>query len=344
MIDEDRARHLAVDWYGLGTGTIVKRLTQGRVNLSFIVISPGGPYILQRLHPIFGRDGAVVYNAAAVSESLTAAGFPCSAVVPGQNGMLWAESAGIWRLMTWLPGSITDRRDEKTIKAVARFLGLFHQALRSFPPHLRPLPPADYNREGLAPPALWDQIIHRHRQDPKFPRAAEQIERCRELVLKQSPIHPVTEAFLHGDPKLDNFLFDPQGKVTALIDLDTVRHGWLLWELADALRSWSALRLPGNRVRLDVALFLTTVGSYRRHGLPLEDREWRSLPAATRATALNLTRRYLMDYFEEAYFSWDREKFSSLADQNLARAQGMLQLAEDLERAEQEIVSGIDSV
>ena len=43
---------------------------------------------------------------------------------------------------------------------------------------------------------------------------------------------------IHGDPKLNNFLFDVQDKyVVSLIDLDTVSSGCLLTDLADCIRS-----------------------------------------------------------------------------------------------------------
>ncbi len=43
---------------------------------------------------------------------------------------------------------------------------------------------------------------------------------------------------IHGDPKLNNFLFDEKDKyVVSLIDLDTVSSGYLLTDLADCLRS-----------------------------------------------------------------------------------------------------------
>ncbi|WP_269623100.1 phosphotransferase enzyme family protein [Prochlorococcus marinus] len=43
---------------------------------------------------------------------------------------------------------------------------------------------------------------------------------------------------IHGDPKVSNFLFDfSTNKVVSLIDLDTFQMGYLLFDLADCLRS-----------------------------------------------------------------------------------------------------------
>ena len=42
---------------------------------------------------------------------------------------------------------------------------------------------------------------------------------------------------IHGDPKLENFLFDESKSVVSLIDLDTIYSGNLLTDLSDCLRS-----------------------------------------------------------------------------------------------------------
>ncbi len=42
---------------------------------------------------------------------------------------------------------------------------------------------------------------------------------------------------IHGDPKVDNFIFDDQGEVLGLLDLDTVAMGLLHYDLGDCLRS-----------------------------------------------------------------------------------------------------------
>ena len=42
---------------------------------------------------------------------------------------------------------------------------------------------------------------------------------------------------IHGDPKVDNFIFNDQGEVGGLIDLDTVAMGLVHYDLGDCLRS-----------------------------------------------------------------------------------------------------------
>ncbi len=320
--------------FNLGKPVRLERLAGGRVNLSFKVTSPRGLFVLQRLHPVFGSGGAVAENTAEVTEALARAGLTTARVIPTVNGSSWAERQGVWRLMTWLPGG-PGRREPGHIAEAARCLGLFHRVLADDPPSLKPLPPAEYNREAPSAASAWRELETDFSSHPRYARAVASIVMAQKISEGLPPVTAVTGATLHGDPKLENFLFDSGGRATALIDLDTVRTGWLLWELGDALRSWAGLRDENDQAHLDEPLFTAAVNSYRRHGLSMSSGEWESLPAAAALQVLNLARRYLRDFFEEAYFAWDRERYPSLPEQNLRRGAGLLTLAAELsERAE----------
>ncbi|MDY6852856.1 MAG: phosphotransferase, partial [Thermodesulfobacteriota bacterium] len=319
---------------GLGPLAEIRLLSTGRVNRTFFIRAAGAGFALQRLHPVFGPDGVVVENVAAATECLAAAGLPTPRVKPAVSGTLWVEVEGLWRLMTWLPGNSISRRSPEAGAEAARFLGLVHRALAAGPPVLKPLPPAEHNRDRPASAHLWDELIEKQTRDSKFSLAASLLDSGRSLTHGLPSIRPVTRGLLHGDPKLENFLFDDSGCVVGLVDLDTVRAGFLVWEMADGLKSWAGVRGPDDKLALDEDIFLAAVDSYCGHGPALTDEELNQLPAAARALTLDLARRYLTDYFEESYFAWDRDHYPSLAEQNLRRGAGLLHLAEEL--AEQE--------
>ena len=168
----------------------------------------------------------------------------------------------------------------------------------------------------------------------RIKEAAFWIELGLTLVESLPDIRPVTYGVIHGDPKLENFLFGDQGSAEAIIDLDTLRHGALIWELADGLRSWAAVRKDDDEIRLKYDILKAAGKSYHKHGLALTDEEWAHLPAAISTMALNLARRYLRDYFEESYFAWDRARYPSLARQNLKRGAAMVSLARQVQDME----------
>lgn len=330
MSDEPTARRVAERDFGLTEVAEVVRLTQGRVNDSFFIRAREGAFVLQRLHPVFGRDGAVVENVVAASARLIQQGFPAPQVVRTAAGAWWAEADGVWRLMTWMPGAGIPKRDVRTGVEAARCLGRFHRALADIDLALKPLPPAEYNRDGPAPPDAWGGLMDRFRNDRRLACVADLLERGTELTNRAGRIDARTWSILHGDPKLENFVFDDRGRARGLIDLDAVRPGHLIWELADGLRSWAASRDESGGAALQRDIFRASAAAYRSYGLPMTDAEWRALPRASAAMTLDLARRYLTDYFEGCYFAWDRDHYPSLTDQNRSRGAAMIQLAEQL--------------
>ncbi len=320
----------------------IRRLPRGRVNITFLVQTLEKSYILQRLHPVFGEDGAVVANLAEVKERLDGK-VRTPEIVPARNGSLWVIEDGLWRLMTVLPGRPLVNPTPEIAAEASRVLGLFHQTLKKNPPRLFQLPAAEHNRDSPAPPESWDRLMSEHRASPDFERVSTALEKGRSLAGSLPEIEGTTYTVLHGDPKLDNFLFDEKGAATGLIDLDLVRKGFLIWELADALRSWVSLRKSRDVYKLGTEIFMAAVVSYKSHGLELTAEEWELLPAATTAMTLNLARRYFQDFFRQNYFIWDKAEYPSLAEQNLSRGTALLSLAEDLREKELELQALINS-
>ncbi len=264
-------------------------------------------------------------------------------IVPARNGSLWIIEDGVWRLMTVLPGRPPGSPTPEVAAEASRVLGMFHRSLKKNPPRLFQLPAAEHNRDCPAPPESWDTLMSDHRASPDFERASAALEKGRSLAGSLPEIEGTTYTVLHGDPKLDNFLFDEKGTATGLIDLDLVRKGFLIWEMADALRSWTSLRKSKDVYKLGTEIFRASVFSYKTHGLELTAEEWGLLPAATAAMTLNLARRYFQDFFSQNYFIWDKAEYSSLAEQNLNRGTALLSLAEDLREKELELKSFINS-
>ncbi|MBW2624103.1 MAG: phosphotransferase [Deltaproteobacteria bacterium] len=314
----------------------IKRLPRGKVNVTFHVQTTDKSYILQRLHPSFGVDGGVVANLAEVKDKLRGI-VRTPDIVPTNNGSLWVVDDGLWRMMTVLPGRPPASRSPEIAAEAYRVLGMFHRALKINPPRLFHLPAAEHNRDGPAPPEAWDKLMSENRLSSCFDQARPALEKGRALVARLPRIKGVSIGVLHGDPKLDNFLFDENGVATGIVDLDLVRRGYLIWELADGLRSWVSIRASRDTFTLGTDIFNASVASYKIHGLELCPEEWELLPAATMAVALNLARRYFQDFFEHAYFVWDQAEYPSLAEQNLSRGTALLGLAEQLLENEQKL-------
>jgi Ser/Thr protein kinase RdoA (MazF antagonist) len=151
----------------------------------------------------------------------------------------------------------------------------------------------------------------RRRNDP-------QINALIELALEQKPFaltlsyalksKSINTVVVHGDTKLDNFLFKPvTGNVKALIDLDTIMpHTWLS-DWGDMIRS--LVNVAGERekdpdkIDVDVEIFKAVAQGYLHTARYIDLMEIELMADAPSIMALELGVRFLTDYLRgDGYF------------------------------------------
>ena len=150
---------------------------------------------------------------------------------------------------------------------------------------------------------------------------------------------------IHGDPKLDNILFDEQsGHALSLIDLDTVKPGLIHYDVGDCLRSCcnAGGECPGDTdaARFDLDICHAILKRYldETRGF-LTPRDYTYLYDAIRLIPFELGVRFLTDHLQgNHYFKIDRP------DQNLHRAMTQFQLAASIEHSEARIKTLIDEL
>jgi Ser/Thr protein kinase RdoA (MazF antagonist) len=145
---------------------------------------------------------------------------------------------------------------------------------------------------------------------------------------------------IHGDTKLNNFLFDTRtGKVVSLIDLDTVQPGLIHYDIGDCLRSCAnpageSPQDPGA-VRFDLDICCALLENYlaeTRHFLTRHDYDY--LYDAIRLIPFELGLRFLTDHLEgDHYFK------TEWSGQNLRRALVQFRLTASIEAGEQALKS-----
>jgi len=145
---------------------------------------------------------------------------------------------------------------------------------------------------------------------------------------------------IHGDPKLDNFLFDAKSdRVVSLIDLDTVQPGLIQYDIGDCLRSCCNPAGESPRdfasVRFDLDICRAILQHYiseTRSFLTPDD--YRYMYVAIRLIPFELGLRFLTDHLEgNRYFKTD------WPEQNLHRARTQFELTASIERSEEKLRS-----
>ncbi|HYK88543.1 MAG TPA: phosphotransferase [Acidobacteriota bacterium] len=152
---------------------------------------------------------------------------------------------------------------------------------------------------------------------------------------------------IHGDTKLDNFLFSTRtGRVKALVDLDTIMpHTWLV-DWGDMVRS--LVNVAGekeqdlDKVRVDMDIFRAVARGFLRSARGLLSREIELMVDAVQIIALELGIRFLADYLRgDSYFKLGP---ADPPDLNRTRAMVQLTLFEQLRKNAREATSCIDSL
>ncbi len=237
--------------------------TAGNINQTWIVhLTKAGsarPAVLQRLSPaVFPDLPAVMRNFQRITRHLAEqpgpgrdkqASAPINAKPPmfpqaytNPEGQDWLTDTdgGLWRLITYIgPSRTLDKVNARQAAAVGAMLSRFHQLISTIPAaELHdPLPGFHDTPQYLR---HFESVSAGH-----SPKNSEE-EFCFASIEALRPLASLLEGnagsharqVVHADPKCSNFLFaEHSDAVLSLIDLDTVRFGYLLHDLGDCLRS-----------------------------------------------------------------------------------------------------------
>ncbi len=251
-----------------------------------------------------------------------------------------------WRMFLFLPGTRTFEQvsSPDMAREAGRAIGLFEEMLSDMEIPLIETLPGFHNihhRIGEYMSALDRDVFVRGRYIKADLRKAEShfeemVSYYESLVAGKLPIR-VT----HNDTKLNNVLFDENGKAVCLIDLDTVMPGYVHFDYGDALRTLAAIAPEDekdlDKVGFDLGLFRAfTRGYYSQAGSFLSARETELMPFAPRYLTYIIGLRFLTDFLNgDTYYK------IQYPEHNLVRARTQLRLVEDMENKYEEMIRTI---
>ncbi len=158
---------------------------------------------------------------------------------------------------------------------------------------------------------LGDREYRARLNDPELQPCIDLTLESRELafaLLRAMERGKIRRVAIHGDTKLDNFLFDAEtGAVRALVDLDTIMpHTWLA-DWGDMARS--LVNVVGekatdlSRVRVDTDVFEALARGFLTTAREVTEPEIELMVDAVQILALELGVRFLADYIRgDSYF------------------------------------------
>jgi Ser/Thr protein kinase RdoA (MazF antagonist) len=321
------AQQVLQDWQ-MGHADL-QPIQMGHINETYLVQNGTQRYVLQRLNPIFKAE--IHLDIDRITQHLMAQGMATPRLVPTRANTLWTHDVdrGVWRLQTYMPGHVfTQATDAKMCQAAGYHLGRFHRALgnltHTFAAARLGVHDTQRHLDGLR------EALVVHRKHVAYGQVAPLADALLAAAEKLPAVSQLAPRLVHGDPKISNFIFDPQGAVSCLIDLDTLGAMAVPLELGDAFRSWCNPNGEGREVsRFMLDWFTAGLKGYAAGaaGLLGAD-EIALLPDAVGIISVELAARFLRDALEERYFGWDTGRYAAAWEHNLVRARSQWTLAQ----------------
>ncbi|MCE1201771.1 MAG: aminoglycoside phosphotransferase family protein [Bacteroidia bacterium] len=325
----------------------IRETGEGHINDTFLVETDAGQsFILQRInHRIFCNVHGLMDNIDRVCShiNLFAKLHPegqqliAPQIVAESSGALFHsdENGNFWRCMTYIHHQPPKEIDVNIALEGGKAIGRFQKILSTLPGERLHETIPNFHNLNLRLEALHEAIQKDvagrlgevlHLTDAIQKREEEMLQLHRLESEGKIPVRVV-----HNDTKLNNVLFDNQGKAIALIDMDTVMNGSVLYDFGDAIRTLcnttyeDESRLALVRFRFD--LFEAFAAGYLLETKEiLEPIEIEYLAFSCKLLTYIMAVRFLTDYLNGDVYFKTRSPMH-----NMHRASNQLRLLEGIE-------------
>ena len=271
-------------------------------------------------------------------------------LVPAKDGKLYHfDGENYWRMTVMIPRSVTH---ETMTPALAEQTGM---AFGNFQSQLSDLPEGalgetipnfhniEFRVEGFKESIARDSA-GRLKDVQKL---VEEILERAEVMCKAQQLYragKLPKRVTHCDTKVNNLLFDEQGKPLCVIDLDTTMPGFVLSDFGDFIRTGANTGAEDDpdldNVSVNMDIFRAfSKGYIRSAGSFLTPTERELLPFGAKMLTYMQTVRFLTDYLDgDTYY---KIKFP---EHNLQRSYAQFKLLQSIEAHEQEMSDYIASL
>jgi Ser/Thr protein kinase RdoA (MazF antagonist) len=327
----------------VGVVTEVKPLGNGLINTTYKVNTEGDApdYVLQHVNnAIFPDVEMLMGNIVAVTEHIRAK-YEAEGVadidrkvlkfVPAKDGKyFYFDGEKYWRVMVFIPDttSMTAVTPESSY-IVGETFGNFQAMLADIPAQLGETIKDFHNMEFR----LWQ--LREAVKENKAGRLSEvqwlvdELEKRAEEMCKGERLYregKLPKRICHCDTKVDNILFDCEGKVLCVIDLDTVMPNFVFSDFGDFLRSAANTGREDDQnldnVNFNMDIFKAFTEGYLKSAKSfLTPLEIENLPYAAALFPYMQTVRFLADYINgDTYYK------TQYAEHNLVRSKAQFKL------------------
>jgi N-acetylhexosamine 1-kinase len=313
----------------------------GHINTTLLITTDKNRYIMQIMNTsIFTNPDGLMNNICAVTEYLTARGIETLEVIFTKDGRPYLDTEnGCARVFKFIENTVTYQKvDDPSVFAASG------KAFGEFQNHL----------SGFDASVLTETIPNFHNTPDRFAKfkAALQADVCGrakeckeeiDFVLSHGDTYSkivdgiangkVPLRVTHNDTKLNNILMDAKtGNARAIIDLDTVMPGSMLYDFGDSIRFGASTADEDERDLTKVHFDINLFEAYASGFCPavkdsITDTELELLPYCSYLMTIECGMRFLTDYLSgDTYFK------IHYPDHNIVRARTQIRLASEMEQ------------
>ena len=268
-------------------------------------------------------------------------------LIPTKNGKLFYKTpeGDYWRLYVLVEPATSQ---EKVTPASAELTG---QAFGRFQRQLADLPfnalcesiPNFHNMEFRL--QELDEAIERAKSQEPGSKSRERLGACGDIIEwinQRREMMCLAEVLFregklkkhinHCDTKVNNVLFDEQGRPICIVDLDTVMPGFVFSDFGDFMRTAANTGLEDDpnldNIHVDLEVFEAYTRGYLKEATFLTDLEKELLPYGCRLLSYMQTVRFFTDYINgDTYYK------IAYPEHNLVRTRAQLRLVEEQEKS-----------
>jgi Ser/Thr protein kinase RdoA (MazF antagonist) len=332
-----------------GETIAVENLGEGFINDTFIIkTAEGSPnYILQRKNKrIFSPIPAMMDNIQKVCLHIKkkvekAGGDPmreAMTIIPAIDGKLYFvdEDDEYWAVCLFIDDTIAYNAAETPELATAggKGIGKFQSLVADLKEPLVNILPGFHDIRYRF--KQWDAVLAKDPVGRKAEVSEEisWIESRRDEMLaywKLVENGTIPTRISHNDTKINNILFDKQGEVLCVIDLDTVLSSTVLNDFGDAIRFYTNTGLEDDlnlgNVSMNIEIFKAfTKGYLEKAKSFLTDKEIEYLAFSAKYITYEQVLRFLMDYIDgDNYYK------TKSPEHNLVRTRAQYKLLQSVE-------------
>lgn len=346
MWDYTREYEVAVCFDLEGEIQNIEPYGEGHINSTFLVTTEKKKYILQKINVnVFKKPGDVMENIFHVTEFLKKKGERTLNVIRTKTGALMKKMQDeYYRVYDFIERTVSYQiaNDREVFCNVGEAFGHFQNCLSDFD--------ASVLNEIIArfhdTPNRYNDFLEAVSKNAsgRLDTCTKEVEFIKERkdtfdkVVKGIEEGKIPLRVTHNDTKLNNILMDPNTKkAIAVIDLDTVMPGSLLYDFGDSMRFGTNTAAEDEKdlelVHFDIELFRAyTKGFCEKAKDSMTETEKELLPYSAYLMTMECGMRFLGDYITgDVYFG------TKYPEHNLVRCRTQLKLASEMEEAMEEM-------